>query len=176
MRGLEDAWNYYIEQCQTQERIDQGWQYIPKLSKVSQVIISPSGEKITYYRFAKIIKTYCKNVSNCLIVGEQFNFNNGFGHLKARRVERDHSNLKININATNTLLKKGIDKKVYHFDDDWCRLKWCHRSGNEEEYKYLLYWKFVIGRTSRSDGLKNRFSRALSENDWLKNRYDYYHS
>lgn len=135
-------------------------------------------EVFSYDKYKQVIDEFFIAAKAIIIAGQAVNLGNHVGKVCARRIERDHSNKKINWNRTSLQPKvlnaegKLVPKKyIYFTDDDYCRIGF-HKTGrikNETVYEFAAAEDNKIGT-----GFKQEFSSALKSNVLLKYRYLYY--
>ena len=133
----------------------------------------------SYDQFRQILDEFFLAAKQAVIMGEAINMGNLIGKVCARRVERDHSNKKVNWGRTNLQPKvisaktgKLVPKKLIYFtDDDYCRIG-LHKTGkirNETVYEFAPAENNKCGT-----GFKQEFTTAMRNNMLLKFRYLYY--
>jgi hypothetical protein len=135
-------------------------------------------EVINFDRWKAIMKAYFLTARECIINGEQLNMGNYIGRIAARRVERNHSNPRINFHATSKRPKVMNDKGqmvpdciVYFTDDDWVRVGWfkTNKIPNETVYQFA-----PSNGDDKVVGFKEQFSAANKLNPGLKLTYRFF--
>lgn len=151
-------------------RMKNFWVYTKLNGKVVEVT--------NFDRWRNVMVAYFQSARDSIIQGQYLNMGNFVGKICARRVERNHKNLKIDFAATRQRPKVlGTDGKmhpdmiIYHTGDDWCRIAWLKTGQlpNETAYKFN-----PTDGDSVKDGFRQQFSKANKENPNLKYCYDYF--
>lgn len=120
---------------------------------------------MTYTCFRAILEKNNTKAKEALIRGERYSLGSHLGYLLARRVERNFARPKVNIIETAHYRRNNPDKpdmRIYHTDDDYCRIAW-HKLGdvkNESVYEFKPCKEFRLG-----------FSASLQTNPSLKYKY-----
>jgi hypothetical protein len=136
-------------------------------------------EVFSYGKFRQIVDEFFLAAKQAVIRGDAINLGNHIGKVCARRVERDHSNRKINWGKTSLQPKvlneetgKMVPKRfIYHTGDDYCRIG-LHKTGrvrNETVYEFA-----PAEDNKCKTGFKQEFTAALNHNILLKYRYLYF--
>lgn len=137
-----------------------------------------------YILFKKILKAYNTKAGDRIINGEKFNLLNGLGYILGKRIERTHSNQKVDWGETNKLrdltgelpidAKTGKKKLIYFIDDEYCRVGWKKVHG----IKNISVYGFepAGGETGKGfgKGFKKKFSKAINDNPLLKLKFEYF--
>jgi len=130
--------------------------------------------KMSWQLWKEIVTSYYHKAKDAIIQGETLKLGSGLGNILAIRVERTFSNKVVDWGATyklNLRDEKGMLKRVFYTDDDYCRIKW-QKFGmvpNEKNYKFNPASK----HTDTGKGFKQEFVQALLANPMLKYKYKF---
>ena len=131
--------------------------------------------KMSWLIWKEIIESYFFKAKNAIIQGETFRLGSNLGKIRGARIQRDF--LKPVINWPETFMNKlkteeGKLIKIYHTEDDYCRIEWVKFGmvPNETSYHFQPAGKNMVTKK----GFRAEFSRALNENELLKYKYKYY--
>lgn len=126
-------------------------------------LMKPGGVHMTYTWFRAILERNNTLAREAVIQGKCYSLSLSVGFLLARRIERDFSKPKMNIIETYKYRKaNGGDLKIYHTDEDYCRIAW-HKEGycrNESFYEFLPCRQ-----------MKTDFSKAIKTQPLLKYKF-----
>lgn len=139
---------------------------------------------LTFTRWCNIVNTFIFEARDRIVDGEALTMSN-LGVIHGRRVERNFRNKHINWKETKkqprvyseTLGREAYVRKIYHIEDDYCRLGWERISATRNHFnKELKRFKFVptSSNTTGKRGFKTQFSNAQFSNPALKLKYIFY--
>jgi hypothetical protein len=132
-------------------------------------------EKMSWRRWKETVERYFHKAKTAIIEGETLNLGSNVGKIRAIRVERNFANPVINWGETFKQKIPGKDGKyqrIYHTEDDYCRIQWAKTRSlpNETSYSFDPAAKNM----ATGKGFKAEFVHALKNDPLLKFRYRYY--
>jgi hypothetical protein len=138
---------------------------------------------LTFTRWSNIVNTFIFEARDRIVDGEALTMHQ-LGVIHGRRVERNFRNKHINWAETKkqpkvyneTLGREAYVRKIYHTEDDYCRIGWERRNAARTSNNQLKKFKFVptSSNTNGKRGFKTQFSTAQFNNPRLKLKYIFY--
>jgi len=131
--------------------------------------------RMSWFIWKEVIESYFFKAKNAIIEGETLRLGANLGKIRGARIQRDFTKPLVNWHETFTSGLKNEDGsliKIYHTEDDYCRIEWVKFGmiPNETNYYFQPAGKNMITKK----GFKAEFSRALTDDPLLKFKFKYY--
>lgn len=132
-------------------------------------------ERMSWFTWKEVIERYFHSAKEAIINGETLRLGANLGKIRGARIQRDFTKPLVNWHETFTTGLKNADGsliKIYHTEDDYCRIEWVKFGMIPNETSY--HFQPAAKNTITKKGFKAEFSRALTEDPQLKFRFKYY--